>query len=215
MLLCFFAFFAGTAAPQNDSSIVWNFDRLDRLGGHPAKVLGNPRVIDAPGGKAIEFDGIDDAILVNVHPLAGARAFTWEVIFRPDSGGAREQRFFHMQEKGSETRLLFETRLIDGKWFLDSFAHSGESKALMNRQKLHPLDRWYHVAMVYDGKQFRNYVNGELEGSAEVQLLPQGKGHTSAGVRINLIDYFKGAIRLSRMTPRALSPAEFLNPPEN
>jgi hypothetical protein len=69
--------------------------------------------------------------------------------------------------------------------------------------------------MVYDGKQFRNYVNGELEGSAELQLAPQGKGHTSAGVRINLIDYFKGAIRLSRTTPRALSPPEFLNPPEN
>jgi hypothetical protein len=205
LLLCLSFAFAGAE--------VWTFDRLDRLGNHPTKVVGNPHVIDTPAGKAIEFDGVDDAIFVDVHPLAGAKAFTWEVIFRPDSGGAREQRFFHMQEKGTETRLLFETRLVDGKWFLDSFAHSGESKALMNRQKLHPLDRWYHVAMVYDGKQFRNYVNGELEGSAELQLAPQRKGQTSAGVRINLIDYFKGAIRLSRTTPRALAPTEFLKAP--
>jgi hypothetical protein len=218
-LLCSSVLLAGAALPQTGSSEVWTFDRLDRLGGHPTKILGNPRIIDTSAGKAIEFDGVDDAIFVNVHPLAGAEAFTWEVIFRPDSGGAREQRFFHMQEKdpktgqNTETRLLFETRLVDGKWFLDSFAHSGESKALMNRQKLHALDRWYHVAMVYDGKQFRNYVNGELENSADLKLAPQGNGHTSAGVRINLIDYFKGAIRLSRMTRHALSPEEFLKHP--
>jgi hypothetical protein len=220
-LLCSSLLLAGAALPQTGLSEIWTFDRLDRLGSHATKILGNPRVIETVAGTAIEFDGVDDAIFVNVHPLAGAESFTWEVIFRPDSGGAREQRFFHMQEKdpktgqNTETRLLFETRLVDGKWFLDSFAHSGESKALMNRQKLHPLDRWYHVAMVYDGKQFRNYVNGELENAAGLKLAPQGNGHTSAGVRINLIDYFKGAIRLSRTTRRALSPEEFLKPPAN
>ncbi|HYO80173.1 MAG TPA: hypothetical protein VES20_02125 [Bryobacteraceae bacterium] len=90
---------------------VWIFDRLDRLGGHATTVRGNPRVVDVPGGKAIEFDGVDDAIFVNVHPLAGAATFTWEVIFRPDAGGAREQRLFHLQQSDSETKLLFETRL--------------------------------------------------------------------------------------------------------
>jgi hypothetical protein len=195
----------------------WTFDRLDSLGGHPTKILGDPRVIETPKGKAVQFDGVDDAIFVNVHPLAGAGTFTWEVIFRPDSGGAPEQRFFHMQEKDpktgadTQTRLLLETRLAGGQWHLDSFAYSDTgSKTLIDPAKKHPLDQWHHVAMVYDGKEFRHYVNGVLQGSALVALKPQGAGHTSAGVRINLRDYFKGAIRVARMTRRALEPSAFL-----
>ncbi len=68
----------------------------------------------------------------------------------------------------------------------------------------------YHVAMVYDGREFRNYVDGVLENAGEVRLAPQGQGHSSAGVRINLRDYFKGAIAVSRMTRRPLAPEEFL-----
>src|SRR6058998_736422 len=44
-------------------SEVWTFDRLDRVGGHPTTVVGEPRVVDTPVGKAIEFDGVDDRSL--------------------------------------------------------------------------------------------------------------------------------------------------------
>jgi tetratricopeptide (TPR) repeat protein len=195
---------------------VWTFDRLDKLGNHTTKVLGAPRVIDSAEGKAVEFDGVDDALFVDVHPLAGAETFTWEVIFRPYRGGKSEQRFFHLQsvdpatKADIPTRLLLETRLTPDNWYLDSFALSGNSRALIDRTKLHPLDRWYHVAMVYDGKELRHYVNGQLQGSADVQLKPQPAGRASAGVRINLVDYFKGAIRLARFSRHALSPEEFL-----
>jgi hypothetical protein len=168
-------------------------------------------VIDTPFGKAVEFDGVDDALFIDTHPLAGAETFTWEVIFRPDSKGKPAQRFFHMQENGTQTRLLFETRLVEGNWYLDSFANTPTgSKALIDAKLVHPLDRWYHAAMVYDGKMFRNFVNGVMQGEAEVKLTPQGPGQTSAGVRINRVDYFKGAIRLARMTKRALPVSEFL-----
>ena len=56
------------------------------------------------------------------------------------------------------------------------------------------------------------YVDGELQMSADIALLPQGEGRTSVGVRINLIDYFKGAVRLARFTRHALTPEEFLPP---
>jgi hypothetical protein len=203
--------------PAPAAQQTWMFDRLDRIGGQATRILGNPRVIDTPLGKAIEFDGVDDAIFFDVHPLAGAKTFTWEVIFRPDSGGNPEQRFFHLQERnaasGQDTqiRLLFETRLHGGVWYLDSFVNSASaSKALIDPKMTHPLDRWYHVAMVYDGKEFRHYVNRVIQGSAMIAFTPEGPGRSSAGVRINLRDYFKGAIRVARFTPSALDSSAFL-----
>ena len=196
-----------------DAVEVWTFDRIDRIGGHPTDVLGHPRVIDTPVGKAIAFNGVDDAIFVNVHPLAGAETFTWEAIFRPD-GGQPAQRWFHLQEDGTENRLLFEIRRVEGNWYLDSYGHSGEAQqALMNRERLHPLGVWYHVAAVYDGREFRNYVNGVQEGAAIVRFTPQKAGRSSIGVRINKVDYFNGAIHLARFTRRALAPSDFLKIP--
>ena len=198
---------------QIDSAEVWRFDRLDRIGEHVTTIRGNPRVIETPIGRAVEFDGVDDALFVEVHPLAGAKTFTWEAIFRPD-GGSFEQRWFHLQDAGGENRMLFEIRVVGDRWLLDSFNQSTTGSAtLMNKKSLHPLGEWYHVAAVYDGKVFSNYVNGVQDGKAEVELSPQESGRSSIGVRINLVHYFKGAIHSARFTRRPLSPAEFLEVP--
>ncbi|MEZ5355382.1 MAG: amidohydrolase family protein [Bryobacteraceae bacterium] len=204
------------AARAAGDQVVWNFDRLDRIGGHAVTVLGDPKVVDTPIGKAVQFDGVDDALFIANHPLAGARAFTLEAIFRPD-GGQHEQRWFHLSEQDPLTeidtnnRMLFEIRVVGKQWYLDSFNQSGGSgKALMNKNALHPLGEWHHVASVYDGREFRNYVDGKLEGSAVVDLGPHGPGHTSAGVRINRVFYFQGAIHKARFTPRALGVERFL-----
>jgi hypothetical protein len=142
------------------------------------------------------------------------------VIFRPDADGAQAQRFFHLQEQdpatGQDTmnRMLFEIRIVDGQWCLDSFASSGDSnRTLLNCKLLHPLGRWYRVTAVYDGKTLRNYVDGELEGEGPLDLKPQMQGHSSIGVRINKVYWFKGAILMARMVPRALKPEEFLKLP--
>jgi putative heme-binding domain-containing protein len=204
------------AAGQPADAAVWTFDRLDGIGGHKTTMLGEPRIIDSPAGKAVEFDGVDDALFVDDHPLAGATSFTWEAIFRPD-GGEAQQRWFHLSEldpvTGADTdnRMLFEIRVVGDEWYLDSFSQSGDAnKALMNREARHKLGAWYHVASVYDGREFRNYVDGVREGAAELHLAPHGQGHASIGVRIDKTFYFKGAIRLARFTRRALAPEEFL-----
>jgi hypothetical protein len=199
------------AAAFAAGSELWRLDSLERIGGHAVTVQGNPNVIATSQGKAIEFNGVEDALFMDVHPLAGAETWTWEAIFRPDEMGAPEQRFFHLQETGTESRMLFEIRVVDGKWCLDSFAKSGaESATLIDRANLHPLGAWYHVAAVYDGREFRNYVNGKLEGSAVVHLAPQSAGRCSIGVRIDKRNYFKGAVAAARMTPRALPVSEFM-----
>lgn len=202
----------GRPTPPIEDTTVWRFESLDEIGGHAVEVQGDPQVIDTSIGRAVEFDGEEDALFLPVHPLTGAETFTWEVYFRPDSGGAAEQRFFHLQVEGKEDRLLFETRLVEAGWYLDAYANSGESKALIVPEKVFPLDTWYHIAQVYDGKTYSAYVDGELQMQADIALLPQGEGRTSVGVRINLVDYFTGAMRLARFTRHALTADEFLPP---
>ena len=195
---------------NGEDSELWTFERIDQVGGHPTTVLGAPRLIDTPFGKAVELDGVDDALVFDVHPLAGAETFTWEAIFRPD-GGQVEQRWFHLQETGSDNRMLFEIRVAGECWYLDSYLHTQlAQKALIDPKLLHPIGQWHHVASVYDGREFRNYVNGTLQGAAEMPFAAQRAGRTSIGMRINQVNYFKGAIRLARFTRRALAPGEFL-----
>jgi hypothetical protein len=209
--------------------VVWTFDRLEDIGGVKTTVEGNPKIVETPFGKAIEFDGVDDGVWIEKHPLAGAATFTVEAIFRPD-GGAREQRWLHLAERDltsgllasadhsttgqdANARFLFEIRVVENSWFLDAFVSGpGYSRALMFKDKLHPTGQWYHVAQTYDGKTFRSYVNGVLQGEAEIAFTPQGDGVSSLGTRVNRRSYFKGAIRQARFTPRALAPDQFLKP---
>ena len=218
------------AAADTPSQITWNFDRLDSIAGVAMKVEGQPKVIDGPMGKAIEFDGVDDMLLIEHHPLAGAAIFTFEAYFRPD-GGENQQRWFHLAEIDPKTglststtktttepnaRFLFEIRVVnDNQWYLDAFMNGpGYNKALMFKDKVYPIGKWYHVAQVYDGKKFRSYVNGELQGESEVPgYKPQLPGRAAAGVRMNKVNYFKGAVGTTRFTHKALAPSEFMKFP--
>jgi hypothetical protein len=202
------------AEPNDRKAEVWTFDRLEMLGSHQTTVIGSPRVIDTPAGKAIEFDGKGDALLLDANPLAGLKQFTVEVVFRPAADGPKEQRFFHFQEEGTENRLLFETRLTgDGRWFLDTYVKSGAADAtLFAKESLHAIGPWYHAAIVVDGKSMRHYVNGEEELKADLDYQPLGDGKTSLGVRMNKVFWYQGAIRKVRITPGLLSPKEFLKP---
>jgi hypothetical protein len=208
-------------AQEAPKQVTWRFDNTASLGGHATKVLGHPKVIETPMGKAIEFNGVDDALFGGVHPLTGAETWTWEMIFKPDADGKPEQRIFHLQsidpatgKDVPEERMLFEIRIRDGQWCLDSFATSGGQRLpLLNCEKKYPFGQWYRVTTVYDGKSLKNYVGDELQGEGEVKLVPQRPGHFSVGVRMNLVDWYKGAIYETRFTREALGVGEFLKMP--
>lgn len=207
-----------TAAPaRRADQTVWRFDRLDQIGGFPASVEGAPGLIEGPRGQALEFDGVADALFIPDHPLAGASAFTFEAVFRPD-GGAEEQRWFHLQEDpplpgaaSGGTRMLFEIRVYGQQWTLDAFVKGpGYNHTLLFPEKLHPVGRWHHVAQTCDGRMYRSYVDGVLQGEAEIAFTPQGPGRSSVGCRLNRVNYFRGAVAEARFSRTALPPSDFM-----
>jgi hypothetical protein len=217
---------AVTYAAPAQAQEIWRFDQTASLGSHATRVLGHPQVIDTEMGKAIAFNGVDDALFVGVHPLAGAATWTWEMIFKPDADGKPEQRVLHLQSVDPATgadipdqRMLFEIRIHPGpdgqpQWCLDSFATGGgHSRTLLNCDKLHPFGKWYRVTAVYDGKMLRNYVGDEMQGEGELVMPPQGPGRSSVGVRINLLYFYKGAMYEARFTRRDLPVQDFLKLP--
>ena len=201
------------SATQDDAA-VWSLDRLDSIGGQRPTVAGAPQIVETEAGKALAFDGVDDALFLDANPLAGLEQFSVEVVFQPRANGPKEQRFLHFQETGSESRLLFETRLTgDGRWFLDTFLKTPTGDhTLFAEKSLHPIGPWYHAAVVMDGKSMRHYVNGIEELQTDVDFQPQTAGQTSIGVRLNKVFWYAGAIRQIKIWPRALAASELQKP---
>jgi concanavalin A-like lectin/glucanase superfamily protein len=200
------------AQNRSTGSVTWKIDNLKKIGGHQINIVGEPQVIKASAGKAVLFDGVDDGLIVDDNPLAGAEAFTVEAVFRPDSGGSKEQRWFHIQDGSADNRVLLEIRLNGDEWFLDTFIKSGtNSRPLYAENFKHRVGQWYHVALVFDGTTMRHYVDSHEELSGALTISPLGKGSSSIGVRMNRVFWFKGAIRRVRFTPRALLPKEFMS----
>jgi len=210
----------GYPRPRADQT-VWRFDRLDQIGA-PLTIEGAPERIEVPGASsvmrgALKFNGVNDALFIGAHPLAGAANFSFEAVFRPD-GGAFEQRWMHLAEDEIAqagqtpvgTRFLFEIRVYDDQWALDAFVKGpGYNHTLLFPDKRHPIGQWAHVAQTYDGVTYRSFVNGALQGEADIAFKPQGPGRSSVGCRMNRVNYFNGAIAEARFTPRALRPDQF------
>jgi len=232
-LLAFGALSSGITGPAHAEQVTWHFDNLDRIGCSPVQVEGPPSLVDGPAGpdgaigRAIQFDGIDDTILIDGRPIAGASNFTIEVAFRPE-GGKFEQRFMHIAETDPLTdenvrmegrgdrnpRLMFEVRVVEDGWYLDTFVNSqAGSQPLIFPDKVYPLGRWYVAAQSYDGTTYRAYVDGILQGESDVAFFPHGPGRVRLGARMNKVDYFLGSIAWARFTDRALPAEELLKIP--
>ena len=220
----------GAAVAQPVPDVIWQFDGLDNIGGNRAHVDGQPKIITTAAGKAVLFDGVHDGLFIDKHPLAGFSQFTFEALVRPD-GGEPAQRWFHLAETDPKTgldatvdannptadknsRFTFELRVDGDRCYFESFTHGpGYQSALIDKTKTHPLGQWYVVTQTYDGQTHRSFVNGVLEKEAPIAYVPQGPGHSSVGVRINHVSYFKGAVMRAHFAPRALQPSDFMKVP--
>ncbi len=175
-------------------------------------VMGDPITIATVEGKAVCFNGENDAYFLGTNPVAGMEELTIEVIFRQHANAKFEQRFLHMGKVNGE-RILFETRVNpDSTWYLDTYIRLDKEQdlVLIDPEQTHPCDRWYNLAMVVADGKATSYVDGKAQLTGEIPYRAINEGITSVGVRQNKVCWFDGDLYRIRITPRALTPDEFL-----
>ncbi|PCJ82501.1 MAG: hypothetical protein COA49_00075 [Bacteroidetes bacterium] len=172
---------------------------------------GNPKIMKSPYGDAVYFNGEDDALFLENMPLKSLEEFTIEMIFRPEiDSPSFEQRIVHIGEVSAD-RLLLEIRTVDDNWYFDGYVASGTNKkALIDKNLLHPLGKWHHVAFVITPNSLTTYVNGKKELHESFIFKTIQTGRSSLGVRLNKRSWFKGAIYSVKITPDQLKPEGFM-----
>jgi Concanavalin A-like lectin/glucanases superfamily len=197
---------------NDDKTIIWKLNAINRIGGFKLLVLGNPTIKVEENDTSIYFNGINDGLVIPAIPIEGWPEFTIEVLFKPAGDGSTAPRFIHFEDIDANRGTL-ELRLTKyGQWYFDGFLKNGKTNkglALIDSTKLHPTNRWYWAALVYDGKKMYSYINGKKELEGEIDFPPMTKGNISLGVRLNKVNWFKGQIQEIRFHSEVLQ-AQYL-----
>jgi hypothetical protein len=204
------------------TSVTWDINSLSTIGGHSVTADGDPQVVTTDIGDAVEFDGIEDRLLIDNNPIGDAKEFTVEVYFKPAAayiadGPNNQPRFIHIQDPDDPVakRILIELRITESnQWYLDGFIKTDvDDLVLIDETKVHPTEEWMHAAVTYAKDTFKTYVNGLPELSGTVNFTTQivnTVGKVSIGSRMNQKAYYKGIVKTLKITHKALVPGEFL-----
>lgn len=195
---------AGVALGIDPNNVVamWLFDEgqgktvRDSTGnGNDGTINGDPKWVDGRFGKGLEFDGADDYIAVSDSDSLDVNGDQITIVAWIKGSGwpaaNHVVRKLHDQAQGHIYVLRIQPDTIRAYIATDTNPSPGYQ---VNGATSLNTGEWYHVALVYDGKEIRVYLNGEVDGSVEAS----GNIATSgAELRIGRGDpagYFAGVI---------------------
>ncbi|MFI4883437.1 MAG: LamG-like jellyroll fold domain-containing protein, partial [Phycisphaerales bacterium JB064] len=161
---------------------------------------------------ALDFDGVDDAILIPSEVASFAQgAFTVECWFNARNYEGR--RGLLTKTQGSEYGFFVSNGVLGFSNHLGGDYRNNRVSGELE------TDRWHHVAAVYDGNATRVYLDGELVSNEGVDNtwkrttnnLPLIVGADPDGSG-NPMSFFEGAIDEVRLTSRARYTGERFEP---
>lgn len=184
----------------------WSFNRAtieeklakDTWGNFDATINGDPQVIQGKVNEALEFDGVDDHIVISdAEPLRLGKTGSFEFWVKLTT--IKEYQGFFAKAitwTGPGFVLRYSSNYqFQGGWEWVDFHEDGELKE----------DQWSHVVMATDGETAFLYQDGELVVSDETKVAPS----TQPLIIGETFDYFlNGAIDEVRLYDRVLSEDE-------
>ena len=202
----------GTANVAEDGLVAyWPFDEgkgkeaIDITGnGHDGEFHGKPEWVEGKFGTALEFNGVDDHVIVADDPaFAIEENITLMAWFSPNDALTGHR----LMSKNNSIFVIFDFGNADSIDFLvkpnNTFAQSETTDW--------KVGEWYHFAGTFDGKTMKVYINGELEGEAanNVPIAPSGLELWIGGDDLgNATDHFPGKIDEVRLYEKTLSEAD-------
>ena len=136
-------------------TLTWSIDNPE-----PCVDTSDSITVTMIGCNALDFDGVDDNITFRDNYNLG-NAFTIEVWVKSDTQNTDIQTIFSKREA---TNLIdgYDLRLVDNvvsfHWNNGQSVSSGGIQITNNR--------WYHIAVTYDGSDYRLYIDGIFINSA-------------------------------------------------
>lgn len=188
-----------------------------------AEIKGAPHLTNLGPALALEFDGIDDHLSVPITPdRMPEQEFTvtaWVLLRDTQPNGGIVT---YVQDDGPIERGF--ALGYDRKSFTFSVSSMGadqQTGTLTRIRSTSPLavDRWYHVAGMYDGANMRLYVNGSEEATSTRQsgkIFYPATGVLSVGAFLDANEMIpmEGAIFEAKLYSRVLAPDELRAVPE-
>jgi len=212
---------AATAAwdPNTDPSLVgwWKFDEGSGLAaadssgkGHNGTVTGGATWVSGFRGGAIEFDGVDDVVVV---PDASDLRFAADAKYTLAAWVNLTTRPGHWSgivTKGREVGNWYGIWVNDGNAWV--FGHGGNNQV----GSAVVAGVWTHVVMLYDNGTKRIYLNGKLDNETTSSQNGDNTGDLWFGAAKGVTEFAPARIDDIRIYSRALSAQEIkaLVPPQ-
>jgi predicted phosphodiesterase len=180
---------AASPRPDLNPSAHWVFD-ADRVSGNrivaragnlTGTLLGAPQVITTEPTARLELANPVDGVLLQEHvspdaaflPKEALSVVAWVRIDQPTEWGGILGCFQDNRPMGSGFVLGYNKTGFQFGLAARGVATKGGGKiSYLSGQTRYEPGKWYHVAGVYDGKQMRLYVNGQLDGASDEQSGP-------------------------------------------
>lgn len=166
----------------------------------------------APKAGGLNFDGMNDNVVVPNHPSLNSNVFSIETWIYPTGGNTAIQNVVSKANADANTGWKFPK--TNDKWSTFTFELSVDRQwqTLSAGFPQSALNKWNHVAATFDGYFMRIYLNGILMNSMEVTggYTPSDRAMT-IGNNEGRVEYFKGAVDELRFWNRAISQCEIIN----
>jgi len=171
--------FFGTTTPVNsdidENSIVaiWLFDESNgkvahdsSKNGNDAEFYGNPEWVDGKFGKALWFNGSTDYVAAPNSDSLDINGDKLSIVawVNGEEWPAANHVVRKVADQGTASIYILRVQPETVRVYMNT--NAGEK--IIDGATVLPTNKWIHLAMVYNGKEVRIYVNGKLDGSGPV-----------------------------------------------
>jgi hypothetical protein len=186
----------------------------DSAGSDNAIVSGATWTTSGMFNACLDFNGTSDNVYT-VDCTEPRNAYTLMMWFKPDTNitSATGRQDIAAWSNGTDRPYLSFNKSATGLIYYSTRVYDDDTEAitlpsLTTTTSSWTADTWYHMAITYDGDNFKIYINGAYENSASATNTHTGQAHGLAiGAKLNG-DAFDGKIDDVRLYTTALTTAE-------